>query len=83
MSNEFLLTLLVNAMLIGAAYATVRERIKTLFSRVEKVEERHDKHVEKLDELCKEVSALVGRFDLLLGLGKADAIAQRNAAAKS
>ncbi|MFM9958569.1 MAG: hypothetical protein ACKVZJ_10865 [Phycisphaerales bacterium] len=53
------------------------ERIATVKDRVEKLEDRHDTHVQKLDTLCNDVSALVARIDMLFSLGRHDAMLRR------
>lgn len=58
-------------------WGMMRQRVHDLERRVGHVETKHDSHVEKMDKLCNEVSALVGRFDVLIGIGKAGALAAR------
>lgn len=64
---------------LAGMWALMRADLKSLQTRVGKVEDRHDSHVEKLDSLCNEVRELIGRFDMLLNLGRTDAIKRVNA----
>ncbi len=64
---------------LAGMWALMRADLKSLQTRVGKIEDRHDSHVEKLDSLCNEVRELIGRFDMLLNLGRTDAIKRVNA----
>ena len=52
------------------------ERFKTVFERLDAWDLKHDRHVERMDRLCDQVSALVARFDMLFTAGRGDALAR-------
>lgn len=79
-SADFILQVVVLIGTLGGAWAITRQQVVELARRVDSVEKHHDTHVDKLDKLCNEVSALVGRFDMMLNLGRAAATANRSRA---
>lgn len=52
------------------------ERFKTVFERLDAWDLKHDRHVDRMDRLCDQVSALVARFDMLFTAGRGDAMAR-------
>jgi hypothetical protein len=76
-SVEILLSVLIVLGGLAVGWGLMRGGMKSVELRVAKLEEKHDTHVEKLDKLCNDVSALVARIDMIFTLGRADAIATR------
>lgn len=61
---------------IGKLTERYEERFKTVFERLDAWDVKHDRHVDRMDRLCDQVSALVARFDMLFTAGRSDAMAR-------
>lgn len=76
-SIELVIATLVAFGGIALNYGIVRGSMRSVVERVDKLEDRHDTHVEKLDKLCNDVSALVARLDMLFALGRNEALTRK------
>lgn len=76
-SAELILSLAVVLVGFGVGWGLFRGAIKSIADRLDKLEARHDTHVEKVDKLCTDVSALVARIDMIFTIGRHEAIARK------
>lgn len=68
-----------SAVSLAALQASIEEKFKTVFSRLESLDESRSKHDTRISDLVTQVHELVARIDMLLGLGRADAAVRRRA----
>lgn len=68
------------AISFAALQASIEEKFKTVFKRLDGLDDSREKHDKSINELVGQVHELVTRLDMLLGLGRNDAIRQRQSA---
>jgi len=65
------------AISFAALQASIEEKFKTVFNRLDGLDEARGKHDSRISDLVTQMHELVTRIDMLLGLGRADALRQR------
>jgi hypothetical protein len=79
-SAELILSLAIVLIGLGVGWGLFRGAMASVVERVDKLEVRHDTHVEKVDKLCTDVSALVARIDMIFTMGRQDAVLRKGGA---
>lgn len=62
----------------AALQSSIEERFKTVFNRLDLLDESKTGHDKRISELVTQVHDLVTRLDLLLNLGRSDALRRRS-----
>ena len=61
------------AVSFSALQASMEEKFRTVFHRLDSLDDSRAKHDERIADLVNQVHELVTRLDMLLGLGRAEA----------
>jgi hypothetical protein len=65
------------AVSFSALQASMEEKFRTVFHRLDSLDDSRAKHDERISDLVNQVHELVTRLDMLLGLGRAEAMRAR------
>lgn len=66
-----------DAISLAKLQSAVEEQLKTIFRRLDHLDESKEGHDKKIGELVTQVGNLCTRLDMLLGLGRAEALRHR------